>query len=128
MAPPLDSGLVEVIILGCAISETRGGLAMRRLSIAAAAGALSCALIPGLARAQSDAPELPDGAGKEVVETVCTTCHQTNQITRSSGYTRAGWQERSAPCSTCPAAPRNGTGSPGIWRRISPRTTDGRQS
>jgi virginiamycin B lyase len=36
---------------------------------------------------------LPDGAGKELVEGVCTGCHQTNQITRSSGYTREGWAE-----------------------------------
>ena len=66
---------------------------MRRLSIAAAASALSCALVPGVTEAQSEAPELPDGAGKEVVEAVCTSCHQTDQITRSSGYDRAGWQE-----------------------------------
>ena len=33
------------------------------------------------------------GPGKELVEGVCTGCHQTNQITRSSGYTREGWKE-----------------------------------
>jgi virginiamycin B lyase len=66
---------------------------MHRLFIAAAAGALSCALVPGVAQAQSQPPELPDGAGKEVVESVCTACHQTDQIARSSGYDHAGWQE-----------------------------------
>jgi virginiamycin B lyase len=66
---------------------------MRRLSIAAAAGALACALAPGVAKAQSEPAELPDDAGKEVVEAVCTTCHETNQITRSSGYTEDGWRE-----------------------------------
>jgi virginiamycin B lyase len=62
-------------------------------SIAALAGALSYVLVPAAAEAQSQASGLPDGAGKELVEAVCTACHQTNQITRSSGYTRAGWEE-----------------------------------
>src|SRR5690606_30366372 len=70
-----------------------GRLAMRRLSIAAAAGALSCALVPGAAPAQSEPPALPEGDGKQLVEAVCTACHQTDQITRSSGYTQAGWAE-----------------------------------
>ena len=50
-------------------------------------------LVPAAAQAQGQAAGLPDGAGKELVEGVCTACHQTNQITRSSGYTREGWQE-----------------------------------
>jgi virginiamycin B lyase len=58
------------------------------------AGALAWMLVPLAAHGQ--AAGLPDGAGKEVVEAVCTTCHQTNQITRSSGYTREGWQELAA--------------------------------
>jgi virginiamycin B lyase len=66
---------------------------MLRPSIAALAGALSWGLVPAAAGAQSEASGLPDGAGKDLVEAVCTGCHQTNQITRSSGYTRAGWQE-----------------------------------
>jgi virginiamycin B lyase len=66
---------------------------MLRWSIAALAGALACVLVPVTAAAQSEASGLPDGAGKELVEAVCTACHQTNQITRSSGYTGAGWQE-----------------------------------
>lgn len=50
-------------------------------------------LVPVAAQAQSQASELPDGAGKELVLGVCTACHETNQITRSSGYTREDWQE-----------------------------------
>ena len=50
-------------------------------------------LVPVAAQAQSQASELPEGAGKELVEGVCTACHETNQITRSSGYTREDWQE-----------------------------------
>ena len=39
------------------------------------------------------AAALPEGEGRELVESVCTGCHQTNQITRSSGYTQEGWRE-----------------------------------
>jgi len=39
------------------------------------------------------AAELPEGPGKDRVEGVCTACHQTNQIERSSGYTQEGWRE-----------------------------------
>jgi virginiamycin B lyase len=66
---------------------------MLRSSIAWFAGALACGLVPIAAPAQSVAPELPDGAGKELVDAACTACHQTDQITRSSGYTEDGWRE-----------------------------------
>jgi virginiamycin B lyase len=66
---------------------------MLRSSIASLAGALACGLVPLAARAQGEASELPDGAGKELVEATCTACHQTDQITRSSGYTEDGWRE-----------------------------------
>src|SRR5512134_1103825 len=51
---------------------------------------------PGAAAfgAQAQAPvQLPDGAGKPLVQGLCATCHDLNLIPRSSGYTRAGWQE-----------------------------------
>jgi virginiamycin B lyase len=47
----------------------------------------------GFAMAQDKESDLPAGPGQQVVQTLCTTCHQTNQITRSSGYTRDGWRE-----------------------------------
>ncbi len=31
-----------------------------------------------------------------MVEAVCTACHSTSQITRSMGYTQAGWQALTA--------------------------------
>ena len=43
--------------------------------------------------AQAQAPALPQGPGRDVVEAVCTGCHQTNMITQSSGYTHDGWKE-----------------------------------
>jgi virginiamycin B lyase len=49
--------------------------------------------IVGLATAQDRASDLPAGPGKEIVQSVCTACHQTNQITRSSGYTHDDWRE-----------------------------------
>jgi virginiamycin B lyase len=39
------------------------------------------------------ADQLPDGAGRELVEGMCTACHPASQILGSSGYTREGWQE-----------------------------------
>ena len=45
------------------------------------------------AAAQQKAPPLPEGDGKIVVQGTCTTCHELDQITRSSGYTREGWRE-----------------------------------
>lgn len=57
------------------------------------AGALLCALAAPGALAQSQSTGLPEGAGKQLVASTCTACHRSDQITRSSGYTREGWQE-----------------------------------
>ena len=46
---------------------------------------------PLAAQAQGQTPALPEGTGKQLIEGVCTGCHQTNMITQSSGYTREGW-------------------------------------
>jgi virginiamycin B lyase len=35
---------------------------------------------------------LPEGNGQEIVRTVCSQCHSLDNITRSTGYTRAGWE------------------------------------
>ena len=43
--------------------------------------------------AQQQQPQLPEGEGKALVQGTCTACHDVNQITRSSGYTREGWRE-----------------------------------
>lgn len=45
---------------------------------------------------QARASSLPDGAGKEALEGICLTCHNTSQITRSSGYTEQEWQSLTA--------------------------------
>ena len=74
--------------------------------MAALAGALAWALVPVAAEAQSAPSALPEGEGRELVEAVCTGCHQTNQITRSSGYSRAGWQELTATMIDLSASPQ----------------------
>jgi virginiamycin B lyase len=43
--------------------------------------------------AQRQSSDLPAGPGKDVVQSLCTSCHRADQITRSSGYTPEGWQE-----------------------------------
>jgi virginiamycin B lyase len=52
----------------------------------------ACALIPIVAQT-APAPQMPDGPGKQMVESVCTTCHNLNQIRNSSGYTKEQWAE-----------------------------------
>jgi virginiamycin B lyase len=48
-------------------------------------------VVPAIA--QQPATQLPEGDGKALVQGTCTACHDLNQITRSSGYTREGWRE-----------------------------------
>src|SRR5687768_10244680 len=37
--------------------------------------------------------QLPEGQGKELVQTACARCHGLNLITNSWGYTREGWEQ-----------------------------------
>ena len=39
----------------------------------------------------ANAQFLPDGSGRDSVETLCSTCHSTKLIQRSSGYSRSQW-------------------------------------
>jgi virginiamycin B lyase len=64
---------------------------MSGLSITSLAGVVL--FMAGPLMAQSQPAQLPDGDGKQLVQGVCTACHEINQITRSSGYTREEWQE-----------------------------------
>ena len=59
-----------------------------RLTILAVLFATAAQLVNlNAARAQA----LPDGEGRDRVTSLCSTCHGTNLIGRSSGFTRAGW-------------------------------------
>ena len=64
---------------------------MRKLSISAFAVVL--VLTPIGASAQPRQANLPDGVGKDLVESLCTGCHSASQIVRSSGYTEEEWAE-----------------------------------
>ena len=64
---------------------------MSRLSITLISLALS--LMIGPLTAQGQQPQLPEGDGKQLVQGMCSSCHETNLITSSSGYSREGWQE-----------------------------------
>lgn len=50
-------------------------------------------LFPLAVYAQGAGGGLPDGQGKDLVAGICTGCHQTDQITRSSGYSAEHWKE-----------------------------------
>lgn len=62
---------------------------MSRQSFVVSALAMIGAAFPLAASAQN----LPDGPGKEIVQGMCTACHQANLITRSSGYSEAHWKD-----------------------------------
>ena len=64
------------------------------LGLLAAAAAFMCAVIPASGQRGGAAPiVLPDGPGKETVQTQCSRCHGLNMITGSWGYDKAGWNE-----------------------------------
>ncbi len=52
--------------------------------------ALVCIHVPTASFARTD---LPQGAGKQLVEGLCLSCHNVNRITRSSGYDADGWRK-----------------------------------
>ena len=63
---------------------------MAKFSTIVAAVVLSAIPVAG-AQAQGRPADLPEAPARSLVEGVCSGCHQTSEIPRSSGYTRAGW-------------------------------------
>ena len=63
------------------IKPNLSGIAAIAVSVAAAASIATLAL----------AQPLPNGNGKEVVETVCGGCHDLSPITESVGFSREDW-------------------------------------
>src|SRR3954471_18619359 len=57
-------------------------------------------------RAGGAAMTLPDGNGKELVQTLCTKCHGLNLIVSSWGYTHQGWEALFTSMVDVPAAQR----------------------
>ncbi|MGH7835983.1 MAG: virginiamycin B lyase family protein [Candidatus Binatia bacterium] len=64
---------------------------MFRLSFASLAVLPIVMMVP--LAAQGQPAQLPEGDGKHLVQGLCTACHETNLITRSSGYSHEGWRE-----------------------------------
>jgi virginiamycin B lyase len=64
---------------------------MSRMSVLSLAGAFF--FLTSVVTAQDQPAQLPEGDGKQLVQGVCAACHETNLITRSSGYTLEGWRD-----------------------------------
>ena len=54
--------------------------------MAMAGAAAVAAVIPALAQ------DLPNGNGKEVVQTICSGCHDLEPISSSGGFSREDWE------------------------------------
>ena len=67
-----------------------------------------CATVPAPAQRGGGAPVvLPDGQGKQMVETLCVGCHSLNNITQGWGYDKQGWDQLIASMVSLPADTRN---------------------
>jgi len=65
-------------------------------ALAAAAAVLALMTFWTAAPVKAGAPgdELPDGAGKKVLQRACVTCHDLDEVTKFKGYyTRAQWKD-----------------------------------
>ena len=64
----------------------------KRAVLALGAAAFVCLMLPATTEGQRGQPvQLPDGAGKDMVQATCTKCHGLNFITNSFGFTRNEW-------------------------------------
>jgi len=68
----------------------------KSLLLVAALAVLPCSalvIVHAQGRGQQQTAALPDGAGREAVQSTCTKCHGLNLISGSWGNTDAGWRE-----------------------------------
>src|SRR5205085_8971465 len=78
-------------------SSKRKGETMRKWLVLFVVGGtvLGCAallaLSQGRGQGRGQAPALPDGPGKEILQANCMKCHAANLIVNSGGYTRQDW-------------------------------------
>jgi virginiamycin B lyase len=77
---------------------------LKRLLIVAAASVWLAAPLAAQGQ-QNPPPQLPEGEGKALTQAVCTACHNVNQITGSSGYTRDQWRYLMDTMVTLPETP-----------------------
>jgi virginiamycin B lyase len=66
---------------------------MRVNIMAACLTAFVLAAGPARAQARGQQVQLPDGPGKDLVQSTCSQCHGLSNITSSGGFTHAGWDE-----------------------------------
>ena len=83
---------------------------MKKVSILRAASLIALLSAPSFALAQGPAGAveragLPEGPGKDLVQGICSGCHQVREIQRSLGYTREGWNELTSSMVDMRAAP-----------------------
>src|SRR3954454_21059988 len=63
--------------------------------------------VNGQGRGRGAALTLPDGPGKETVQSQCTKCHALGLIANSGGFTKQGWDELMGTMAPLPAAQRS---------------------
>jgi virginiamycin B lyase len=67
-----------------------------------------CVVPPVLAqRGRGAQIDLPDGDGKQMVQTLCVGCHSLSNITQGWGYDKKGWDELIASMVSLPPDTRN---------------------
>jgi CxxC motif-containing protein (DUF1111 family) len=50
--------------------------------------------VPAASQSSTSNADLPDGEGKKILETRCTSCHELSEVTKFRGYyTRAQWRD-----------------------------------
>ncbi len=73
--------------------RVRATVTLLALAMAAAMLAQCSPPAPETRNGRPAAAALAEGAGRERVEALCTSCHRSSNITASSGYTRGHWNE-----------------------------------
>src|SRR5436190_1861620 len=76
------------------VSDRHGGAMSNKSFLPLLVAAFLGSVLPAHSQGRGGpAPALPDGPGKDAVQTTCTKCHAATLIINSGGYTQAGWEE-----------------------------------
>jgi cytochrome c5 len=64
------------------------------IALAATFGCAQARVAPATTAATAAGSDLPDGAGRKILQTSCTSCHNLREVTKFRGYyTRAQWHD-----------------------------------
>src|SRR5689334_8450117 len=91
----------------CRMSATRWSTIA--ITILCLAGAGLGRHVNGQGRGRGAPLTLPDGPGKDTVQSQCTKCHALGLIANSGGFTKQGWDELIGTMVSLPAAQREET-------------------